>query len=129
MRQSTGLAFAFGVALLLAGCATPLQQCLLSANQDVLDIQRELAERRANERRGYRIERILAPDLIPAMCPGPGGVPQPCMRWSQEPQEIYHRINRDLERERIVLLESQLQRAEIAAEQASAQCRAIYPED
>jgi len=111
----------------LAGCATPLQQCLNTADRDQRAILFELDERRANLRRGYRIERVMAPELVPALCPGPGGALQPCMRWAQDTREILHRINPELEAERIALLEQQLAREERRAAQAAAACRATYP--
>lgn len=123
-----GLALGLAGSGLLAGCATPLQQCLRVANQDVLDIQRDLDAGRNSVRYGYRIERIMAPEMISTICYGPGGVASPCMRWSQEVQEIRHPVNRDLERERVALLEQQLERAQRQAAQAEAQCRATYPE-
>lgn len=113
--------------VLLSGCATPLEQCLRQANRDVLEIQRELDIRRGNVQRGTRIERVIMPELQMSFCAGPGGQPVPCQRWVQETQEFHHPINRELERERIALLERQMVRAEAAAAQASAQCRAAYP--
>jgi len=112
---------------ILAGCATPLQQCLYAANQDVLDIQRDLDAGRNAVRYGYRIERVMMPELVTTVCPGPSGTVQPCTRWSQEVHEIRHPVNRELERERVALLEQQLARAERRAAQAAAQCRATYP--
>ena len=111
----------------LAGCASPLQQCLIAANQDVLDIQRDLDEGRNAVRYGYRIERVTMPELITTVCYGPGGVASPCTRWSQEVQEIRHPVNRAFEQERVDLLERQLARAQQQAAQAEAQCRATYP--
>lgn len=124
--HKTGLLLAFGL-VVLAGCATPLDQCLRAANRDVLEIQRELDIRRGNVQRGTRIERIVMPELQMTVCPGPMGQPVPCQRWVQETHEVFYPINRDLERERIALLERQLTRAEVAAAQAAAQCRATYP--
>lgn len=113
--------------VVLAGCASPLEQCLRQANQDVLEIQRELDIRRGNVQRGTRIERVIMPEMQMAFCPGPQGRMVPCQRWVQETQEIHHPINRELERERIALLESQLARAEASASQASTQCRTTFP--
>lgn len=126
-RALKSIPWLIAVAILATGCATPLQQCLYAANQDVLDIQRELDERRVSVRTGYRIERILAPELVTETCPTPGGTWVPCTHWSQEVQEIHHRINPALEAERVALLERQLERAQRRAVQAEAQCRATYP--
>ena len=120
-----------GLAVLagLTGCATPLQQCLVAANQDVLNIQRDLDAGRNAVRYGYRIERVMMPELVTTVCPAPGGATQPCTRWVQEIREIRHPVNRELERERVALLEQQLARAEQRAGQGEAQCRATYPEE
>ena len=121
-----------GLALLalaaLAGCATPLQQCLVQADRDRVTVQRELDERRQNLRRGSSIERVTVPVLMPGFCVGPGGAAATCLRWEHETQEIFHPINPEFEAERIALLERQLARAAAAQEQAAAQCRAAYPE-
>lgn len=123
-----GLAVALGLATMVSGCATPLQHCLSVATRDVRDIERELDERNANVRRGYRIERIQVPELLPMACVGPRGRSIPCERWTTTTEEIHYPVNRDLERERIALLETQLARAQRSVPQAEAQCRATYPE-
>ncbi len=121
------MVFLVGGLAVLAGCS-PLQQCLVAADQDVREITRELDTRRANLRYGYSIERIMVPEMVTAFCPGPGGAPVACMRWDQTTQEIRHPINPAFERERIALLERQLVTAEAEAVRARAQCAATYPE-
>jgi len=112
----------------LAGCGTPLQQCVREAEQTTREIERELSERYANLSRGYSIERVTMPRLVPSICPSPSGAMVPCSRWENDVEEIRHRIDRDLERERIALLERQLERERPRAAAAVAQCRATYPE-
>jgi len=129
MANALRLGLGLALIVLIAGCASPRDLCLRQANQDVRDIQRELDERRGNVQRGYRIERIEVPQLLRMMCPGPGGVAVPCQRWSTVTEEVHYPINRDLERERIALLERQLTREEAAAVRASAECRAAHPEE
>ena len=126
MARWTGWALLAG-GLMLAGCATPYEQCVYSAEQTTRQIERDLAEGYANLSRGYRIERIMMPRMVPSVCVGPGGVATTCMRMEQETEEIHHRINRDLERERIALMESQLARERPRAAAAAAQCQATYP--
>lgn len=112
---------------LLAGCLSPLDQCLVQAGQEARDIRRDLDASRNAVRYGYRIERVTVPELVPSVCVGAGGVAEPCMHWSHEPREIRHPINRANERERVELLERQLARAERREAQAATQCRATYP--
>lgn len=113
---------------LLSGCASDLGRCLNMASQEAREIRRELEEARRAERFGYRIERIMAPEIVPAICMGPEEVPEHCDRWSYETQEIRHPINRARERERIALLEERLERAEAREARASEECRARYPD-
>ena len=127
MRRQAGWMVALVLTGILAGCATPLQQCLYEAERSVRDIERELAEREGNLARGYRIERVIQPRLSQDICYGAGGAPFPCARWEQDVEEILHRIDPALERERIALLQRQLDRERPRAEAAARQCRATYP--
>ena len=127
MARVTGSLAVVTLLGLLGGCATPLQQCLYDAEQTTRDIERELSEHYASLSRGYSVERVIVPEMVPSVCPGPGGVAVPCMRWEQSTEEIHHPINRDLERERIDLLERQLERERPRAAQAAAQCQAAFP--
>ncbi|WP_417586561.1 hypothetical protein [Pararhodobacter oceanensis] len=113
--------------VVLAGCATPLEQCLYAAERDQREISRELDERRGNLQRGFRIERVLTPVMASGFCVNAEGVLEPCMRWEHETRETHHRINPELEAERIALLERQLAREDGRVAQASASCRATYP--
>lgn len=113
--------------LVLAACATPLEQCLNEAARDVRAIERELTDRRVALARGYTVERIPVPRMVPSVCGGPGVTPYACMRMEQDYDEIHHRINPELERERIALLERQLDRESRRAAEAQAQCRVAHP--
>lgn len=115
-----------GTMAVLAGCS-PLQNCLIEADQDQRAISREIETRRLNLQRGFSVELVSAPQFGPGFCPGPAG-PRPCMRWDDGPQEVRHRINPAFERERIALLERQLAQAEAQAQRGRAQCQATYPE-
>lgn len=131
------LALPLGLVGVLSGCLSPLDQCLSSAGRESREIRRELTEARLDLSRGYRVEIITVPVLAPpitatpAICMGPGQVPASCARWIAPPQdmqqEIHHPINRANQRERIELLERQLDRAERREGRAAAQCRATYP--
>jgi|JI8StandDraft_2_1071088.scaffolds.fasta_scaffold07034_3 hypothetical protein len=116
------------VLTLLAGCATPLQQCLQQADRDRIAVQRELAERRQNLQRGYAVEQVIVPVMMPSFCAGPTGTLASCLLWEDRVDEVRHPINRTFEAERIALLERQLARAEADQARAAAQCRAVHPE-
>ncbi|WP_127106786.1 hypothetical protein [Pararhodobacter zhoushanensis] len=126
MARKTSLALVT-VGVLLAGCATPLQQCLYDAEQPAREIERTLSEEYATLSRGYSIERIRVPTMSMGVCGGPGGAAVPCARPDYDINEIHHRVDRDLVRERIALLERQLARERPRAAAASAQCQATYP--
>lgn len=113
---------------LLAGCATPLEQCLIRADSDRLAVQRELDERRQNLQRGFSIERVSVPVMVPSLCGGPGATPSACLRMETDTQEILHPIKPTFEAERIALLERQLSRAQAQQTAAAAQCRATHTE-
>ena len=126
--QHVGLCGIGGLAcLLLAGCLSPLDQCLSEAGAQTREIRRELDTRRENLHYGYSIERITAPELVADVCVGAGGVTTICQRWSQEVREIRHPVDRTYEAERIALLERQLAREESRSAAAAAQCRVTYP--
>ena len=126
MARTTGLALV-ALGLLLAGCATPLQQCLYDAEQPTREIERSLSEEYATLSRGYSIERIRVPTMTMGFCGGPGGTTVPCTRPDYDINEIHHRVDRDLVRERIALLEQQLARERPRGAAAAAQCQARYP--
>ena len=69
-----------GMLAALAGCS-PLQMCLADADQGLREVTRALQTHRDNLSRGYAIERIQVPELVPGFCPGPGGGPVACTRW------------------------------------------------
>jgi hypothetical protein len=115
------------VAMFLAGCLSPLDQCLWEADAQAREIRDELQERRANLARGFRIERRELP-VFPRFCTDPvTGAVHGCTDWVPEIEIVHRRINPEYERERIALLERQLAREERRAAEAAAQCRVTYP--
>lgn len=116
----------------LAACQTPLEQCLSQAAAPASELREELAERRANLTRGYRIERENAPILVMTHCHAPGQPPStvniyPCTEWVDQVHERRVPIDPQVEAERIALLERQVARAEAQEAQAVRACRATYP--
>ncbi|GAB4267361.1 MAG: hypothetical protein Kow0013_17180 [Pararhodobacter sp.] len=112
----------------LSACLSPLDQCLRDAGAQEQALREELAERRANLTRGYRIERRLEPVWSMQLCAAPGtGQVFGCSQWEHELRETRAPIDAEYEAERIALLERQLAREEHRAAEAAAQCRATYP--
>lgn len=120
---------ALAAAMLLGGCLSPLDQCLYQAEAQARELRAELAERRANLTRGYRIERRELP-VFPRFCTDPAtGAIYGCTDWVPEIEIVHRPINPEIERERIALIERQLAREERRASEAATQCRATYPAD
>ena len=116
------------VAGLLAGCVTPLDQCLWDAGTQTRELRSELAERQANLARGFRIERREMPVIFPSFCVHPvTGALYGCTDWVPPVEIIHHPIDPRIERERIELLERQIAREERREAAAQAQCRAAFP--
>ena len=123
---------ALAALLMLAACATPLEQCLSDATRETRALNAEIGERRLNLARGYAVDQVIVPDFFPALCPPPAGAPpgtpaQVCMEWGERAVSRRVPIDPVVERERIAALESILARQERRADQAAAQCRAQFP--
>jgi hypothetical protein len=114
---------------LLAGCATPLERCVLRAEREVRILTEELAERTANVIRGYAIERRVVQRMGPAWCRDPRtGRPYHCIDWIDGVEEYRRPINVALERERVAMLERAVARERQLADRQIAACRAQYPQ-
>lgn len=118
--------------LILAACATPLEQCLNDATRESRALNAEIGERRLNLARGFAMEQVVVPDFGPRLCPPPPGSPPgtgyvTCFEWEDRVIERRRPIDPVVERERIAALEAILAREERRATQAAAQCRAQFP--
>lgn len=123
------VSFVLAGALVVTGCATPLQQCLSSAYSEVRFLEEELTERRVNIARGYAIHRETQVEMMPDFCWSRAYrrsfmcmEPVPMTRESRRP------INEADERERIAQLERALARERATAAQVDARCHAQFPE-
>lgn len=115
--------------LLLAGCATPLERCLMQASTEVRFLEAELTERRMNIARGYAVREERQIQWFPDLCYGPRGQVFSCMEPVEQVREIRRPINVGDEEERIAQLERSLARDRRTAAQAQAQCRADFPDE
>jgi hypothetical protein len=113
---------------LLAGCATPLDRCILRAERETRLLQEELTERRVNLARGYAIERRIQPQMAPVWCRDRYGRPYTCIDWVDTVREFRRPINVTTERERVALLERAIAREREIAERQIAACRAQFAE-
>jgi hypothetical protein len=112
----------------LAGCATPLERCVLRAEREVRVLTEELAERQGNVIRGYAIESRVVPQMGPAWCRDRYGRLYTCFDWVDTVQTVRRPVNVALERERVALLERAIARERQVAEREIAACRAQYPQ-
>ncbi|MCC5968593.1 MAG: hypothetical protein JJU15_01430 [Pararhodobacter sp.] len=129
-RVRLGAGAALGLVLMLAGCATPLEQCVASATTEVRYLEEELTERRVNIARGYAVQREMRPDFQPGFCYSPHygmRLSIMCMEPVQTVHETRRPINVSDEEARIALLERALTRERQLAAQATERCRAQYP--
>lgn len=129
MQKSTRWRLGLLLGLFVAGCSTPLEQCIWSAGTEVRYIEEELSERRMNIARGYAIRRDVTTELVPEICLTPlEGIRYTCWEPMQTVRETRRPINVGDEQERIAQLERALVRDRRVMEQAVAQCRAQYPQ-
>ena len=114
----------------LGACQTPLEACLSRADAPAADLREELAERRANLTRGYRLDRHIVQVPEFRRCAVPNSTETyPCTEWVDTVQTRRAPIDPRVEAEAIALLERQLTRASTQAAQDARTCRATYPEE
>ena len=120
---------ALAALVLLAGCATPLERCVLRAERDLRQLTEELAERQANVTRGYAIERRVVPQMAPTLCRDrETGRPYTCIDWVDTVREIRRPVNLALERERVAFLEGAIARERARADSRIDACRVEFAE-
>ena len=114
--------------LVLAGCATPLERCIATANADARALEVELAERRLSLARGYRLEQRQEPRFAMVLCPGASPTaPALCTEVVEVPVTRRVPVNPTIEAERIAALEGILEREQARAAAAIRTCRATFP--
>jgi len=113
---------------LLAACATPLQQCLNAATQDLRVVDELIATTQGNLERGYAIKRELEPTFELRYCASPTNNFYFCNVPTTRVVETPAAIDLDAERRKLVSLQKQRQvLAERAAQQVET-CNTTYPQ-
>lgn len=126
--------FLLPLALGLAACGTPQEQCINAATRDQRVLERLIAETERNLARGYAVEQVTLTRPVTVDCtPRPTKqTPRPAPRLCLSEQSYTSTRPRaiDLNAERAKLASMVQKRRELArqAEGAVAQCRAAYPE-
>jgi hypothetical protein len=114
----------------LAACATPQEQCVAAATQDLRVLDALILETRANIERGFGVEEVIVPNSGFTWCYGNWGYntginfcSAPSTRTVERPVTI------DLEVERRKLRELEQSRRDAAArtQRALAACEAQFP--
>ena len=126
------------VLLSLAACGTPQERCIQRETRDLRIVDRLIGETETNLRRGYALEEVtvwrtqwVLCDVQPRSALKEGEAPPPPRMCLEDVADTVTRpkaINLAQEREKLAGLQDKRQDLARAAESASAQCRASFPE-
>ena len=122
------------VALGLAACATPQQQCIAQVSGNLRVVDRLIAETEANLARGYAIAQVVETHLEFVDCTReptpqrPNPKPRQCVE--DVPQTVSRPVAIDLNAEAAKLASLRAKRSQLAAATAQgiATCQRQYPE-
>ncbi len=114
---------------LLAGCATPLEQCINTVQAEYRNTLALRAETNANIARGYALHTQSVPYQYTSVCYNPYVGSYSCQQTGYRTQETPVAIDVNLERQKLRELDRLLPRLEQEASIATEQCRVTYPED
>lgn len=115
--------------ILLAGCATPLQKCLNTANQDLRALDHLIATTQGNIDRGYAIETERVPTTYFDWCyfGHHHGHAYLCRQTSYDTRRKPVSIDIGQERRKLQDLKAARLQTAPRARRATAQCQAQYP--
>lgn len=125
-----------GLALVLAACGTPQEQCIQSNTRELRTVERLIAEVEGNLARGYAIESYEVPTIEWVPCypvrpakPGVPAEPRLCPEQDYEVRERNVPIDPVVERRKLDGLKARQARLLRQAQSVIAQCKALYPEN
>ena len=121
-------AIAVGVGLALAGCATPLEQCLSNAQRDYQDVLAAITATETNIDRGYAVHRQSVPYTYQGVCYHVDVGNYSCPQTGYRTQETPVAIDINAEKIKLRTLRRSVSALQRSTEDASRQCRATYPE-
>ena len=114
--------------LFLAACATPLQQCLNTATQDLRTVDKLITTTQENLERGYAVKRELEPTFRLSYCASPTHNFAFCNVPTNRVVETPVAIDLAEERRKLASLQEQRQTLVGRAEQQVVTCNATYPQ-
>lgn len=112
----------------LTACATPLEQCISAANQNVRAINAGIATAEGNISRGYAIHENTEQYISYGTCYNSLGQPYVCPETAYRTVETPVAIDVAEQRKRRDELRKLLPEAEERARRATAQCYQLHPE-
>ncbi|KEJ89955.1 hypothetical protein [Sulfitobacter donghicola] len=124
----------FALALLLAGCGTPYEQCVRQVSKESRVLKSAIAESRLRISRGYAIHRQTVSYRVPSICHRHDHkmhrpAPYPCGRTEYTTIETPVPIDVAAERRKLASYQKQLVQAEAATKRGIRQCEAQYPKE
>ncbi len=121
--------FAFLPALaILAACATPQQQCINTASNEVRAITSAISTSKGNISRGYAIHRQTQSYQVPSVCYDNDDKPYRCFDFDTRVVETPVSINVAEERRKLASLQKRLPAATRKMNAGVASCRVQFPE-
>ncbi|KJZ20707.1 hypothetical protein [Loktanella sp. S4079] len=116
----------------LTACATPREQCISDANQDLYVLRALINEARGNLARGYALAETTDVRTLTKMCRGENKEGEtfrfPCNETETYTSTRPVAIDLDAEQTKLEQLERRLVQAQANSDQMVAQCIAIHPE-
>jgi hypothetical protein len=125
--------FALSVAALVAGCATPKQQCMSDATQELRSVERALDTAKGNIARGYAVHTQRVPYTVANICYRThprthAAIPYSCPSTYYRTQTTPVAIDVAEERRKAEDLQRRLPQLRERANAAVRQCNAQFPD-
>ncbi len=113
---------------LLAACATPQEQCINTATNEVRAINSAISTAKGNIARGYAIHRSTQSFEVPTVCYDAEKKPYKCYEFDTRTVETPVSINVAEERRKLASLQKRMPAATRKMKAGVASCRAQFPE-
>lgn len=113
---------------LLAACATPQEQCINTATNEVRAINSAISTAKGNIARGYAIHRNTQSFEVPTVCYDTEKKPYKCYEFDTRTVETPVSINVSDERQKLASLQKRLPAATRKMKTGVASCQAQFPE-
>ena len=114
--------------ILIAACATPQEQCINTASNEVRTIRSGISTAQGNIGRGYAIHRSTESYQVPDICHDSNKKPYRCFETEYRTVETPVSINVAEERRKLAALQKRLPAAMRQMKAGVANCRVQFPE-